>query len=145
MSDKLLSSLNNVQREAVLHTDGPLLILSGAGSGKTRVITHRVAYLIKHHRISPFRILAVTFTNKAANEMKERLDVLVEEGIGKNLWVSTFHSTCARILRRDIEKLDGFTKNFTIYDKSEQVTVVKDIIRSAGLDDKQYTHEPFMI
>ncbi len=138
MSDKLLSSLNNVQREAVLHTDGPLLILSGAGSGKTRVITHRVAYLIKHHRISPFRILAVTFTNKAANEMKERLDVLVEEGIGKNLWVSTFHSTCARILRRDIEKLDGFTKNFTIYDKSEQVTVVKDIIRSAGLDDKQY-------
>ena len=138
LPDKLLSSLNNVQREAVLHTDGPLLILSGAGSGKTRVITHRVAYLIKHHRISPFRILAVTFTNKAANEMKERLDVLVEEGIGKNLWVSTFHSTCSRILRRDIEKLDGFTKNFTIYDKGEQVTVVKDIIRSAGLDDKQY-------
>ncbi len=138
MPDKLLSSLNNVQREAVLHTDGPLLILSGAGSGKTRVITHRIAYLIKHHRISPFRILAVTFTNKAANEMKERLDVLVEEGISKNLWVATFHSTCARILRRDIEKLDGFTKNFTIYDKSEQVTVVKEIIRSAGLDDKQY-------
>lgn len=138
MSEKLLSSLNNVQREAVVHTDGPLLILSGAGSGKTRVITHRVAYLIKHHRISPFRILAVTFTNKAANEMKERLDVLVEEGISKNIWVATFHSTCARILRRDIEKLDGFTKNFTIYDKSEQVTVVKDIIRSAGLDDKQY-------
>ena len=138
MSDKLLSSLNDVQRKAVLHTDGPLLILSGAGSGKTRVITHRVAYLIKHHRVSPFRILAVTFTNKAANEMKERLDVLVEEGIGKNLWVSTFHATCARILRRDIEKLDGFTKNFTIYDKGEQVTVVKDNIRSAGLDDKQY-------
>ncbi len=138
MSDKLLSSLNNVQREAVLHTDGPLLILSGAGSGKTRVITHRVAYLIKHHHVSPFQILAVNFTNKAANEMKERLDVLVEEGIGKNLWVSTFHATCARILRRDIEKLDGFTKNFTIYDKGEQVTVVKNIIRFYGLDDKQY-------
>ena len=127
-----------MQREAVQHTEGPLLILSGAGSGKTRVITHRVAYLIKHHRVSPFRILAVTFTNKAANEMKERLDRLLGEGMSKNLWVSTFHSTCARILRRDIEHLDGFTSNFTIYDKSEQVTVVKDILRQFGLDDKMY-------
>ena len=139
MSDNLLSSLNDVQREAVQHTEGPLLILSGAGSGKTRVITHRVAYLIKHHHISPFRILAVTFTNKAANEMKERLDRLVEEGMSKNLWVATFHATCARILRRDIEQLDGFTRNFTIYDKGEQVTVVKDILRQLGLDDKQYS------
>ena len=138
MSDNLLSSLNDVQREAVQHTEGPLLILSGAGSGKTRVITHRVAYLMKHHRVSPFRILAVTFTNKAANEMKERLDSLVGEGTSKNLWVATFHATCARILRRDIEQLDGFTRSFTIYDKSEQVTVVKDIIRQFGLDDKQY-------
>jgi DNA helicase-2/ATP-dependent DNA helicase PcrA len=139
LSDNLLSSLNDVQREAVQHTEGPLLILSGAGSGKTRVITHRVAYLIKHHHISPFRILAVTFTNKAANEMKERLDRLVEEGMSKNLWVATFHATCARILRRDIEQLDGFTRNFTIYDKGEQVTVVKDILRQLGLDDKQYS------
>ena len=139
MSDNLLSSLNDVQREAVQHTEGPLLILSGAGSGKTRVITHRVAYLIEHHHISPFRILAVTFTNKAANEMKERLDRLVEEGMSKNLWVATFHATCARILRRDIEQLDGFTRNFTIYDKGEQVTVVKDILRQLGLDDKQYS------
>ncbi len=138
MSDNLLNSLNNVQREAVQHTDGPLLILSGAGSGKTRVITHRVAYLIKHHQVSPFRILAVTFTNKAANEMKERMDQLVAEGVSKNLWVATFHATCARILRRDIEKLDGFSKNFTIYDKGEQVTVVKDIVREHGLDDKMY-------
>ena len=138
LSDTLLSSLNNVQRQAVQHTDGPLLILSGAGSGKTRVITHRVAYLIKHHRVSPFRILAVTFTNKAANEMKERMDQLVAEGVSKNLWVATFHATCARILRSDIEKLDGFSKNFTIYDKGEQVTVVKDIIRQYGLDDKEY-------
>lgn len=127
-----------MQREAVQHTDGPLLILSGAGSGKTRVITHRVAYLIKHHQVSPFRILAVTFTNKAANEMKERMDQLVAEGVSKNLWVATFHATCARILRRDIEKLDGFSKNFTIYDKGEQVTVVKDIVREHGLDDKMY-------
>ena len=139
MSDNLLSSLNDVQREAVQHTEGPLLILSGAGSGKTRVITHRVAYLIEHHHISPFRILAVTFTNKAANEMKERLDRLVGEGMSKNLWVATFHATCARILRRDIEQLDGFTRNFTIYDKGEQVTVVKDILRQLGLDDKQYS------
>lgn len=138
MSDNLLSSLNDVQREAVQHTEGPLLILSGAGSGKTRVITHRVAYLIKHHRVSPFRILAVTFTNKAANEMKERLETLVGEGTSRNLWVATFHATCARILRRDIEQLDGFTRNFTIYDKGEQVTVVKDILRQHGLDDKQY-------
>lgn len=139
MSDNLLSSLNDVQREAVQHHNGPLLILSGAGSGKTRVITHRVAYLLKHHRISPFRILAVTFTNKAANEMKERLDNLVEPGVGKNLWVSTFHATCARVLRRDIEQLDGFTSNFTIFDKGEQLTVVKDSLRQFGLDDKQYS------
>ncbi len=130
--------MNSVQQEAVQHTEGPLLILSGAGSGKTRVITHRVAYLIKHHRVSPFRILAVTFTNKAANEMKERLDSLIGEGTSKNLWVSTFHATCSRILRRDIEQLDGFTRNFTIYDKGEQVTVVKDIIRQFNLDDKMY-------
>ena len=138
MSDNLLSSLNDVQRDAVQHTEGPLLILSGAGSGKTRVITHRVAHLIKHHRISPFRILAVTFTNKAANEMKERLDKLVAEGVSKNLWVATFHSTCARILRRDIEQIDGFTRNFTIYDSSEQLTVVRDALRQFGIDDKQY-------
>lgn len=138
MSDNLLSSLNNVQRDAVQHTEGPLLILSGAGSGKTRVITHRVAYLIKQHRISPFRILAVTFTNKAANEMRERLDSLIGEGMSKNLWVATFHATCARILRRDIEQFDGYTRNFTIYDKGEQVTVVKDILRQFNLDDKMY-------
>ena len=138
MTDNLLSALNDVQREAVQHTEGPLLILSGAGSGKTRVITHRVAYLLKHHEISPFRILAVTFTNKAANEMKERLDALVEEGVSKNLWVATFHATCARILRRDIERLD-YTRAFTIYDTGEQATLVRDILRQLGLNDKQYS------
>ena len=138
MSDNLLSSLNSVQQEAVQHTEGPLLILSGAGSGKTRVITHRVAYLIKHHRVSPFRILAVTFTNKAANEMKERLDGLVGERMSKNLWVATFHATCAHILRQDIEKLKGYTRAFTIFDTSKQIILVKDVLRQLGLDPKQY-------
>ena len=152
MTDKLLRSLNDVQREAVEHADGPLLILSGAGSGKTRVITHRIAYLIKQHDISPFRILAVTFTNKAANEMKERLDTLVEGGVSRDLWVSTFHATCARILRRDIEKLrenpgtDGvsrskkraYTRDFTIFDTGEQATLVKDVLRQLNYSDKDY-------
>ena len=152
MTDNLLRSLNDVQREAVQHTDGPLLILSGAGSGKTRVITHRIAYLIKHHKVSPFRILAVTFTNKAANEMKDRLDALVEGGVSRELWVATFHATCARILRRDIEKLSkdaasegvsqskkrAYTRDFTIFDTSEQATLVKDVLRQLNYSDKQY-------
>ncbi len=152
MTDNLLRSLNDVQREAVQHTDGPLLILSGAGSGKTRVITHRIAYLIKHHRISPFRILAVTFTNKAAKEMKQRLDTLVEDSVSHELWVATFHSTCARILRRDIEKLGTpaesgsgsrstdhvYTRDFTIFDTGEQATLVKDVLRRLNYSDKQY-------
>ena len=152
MTDKLLKSLNDVQREAVQHVNGPLLILSGAGSGKTRVITHRIAYLIKHHDVSPFRILAVTFTNKAANEMKERLDTLVEGSVSRDLWVSTFHATCARILRRDIEKLSepaetegvsqskkrAYTRDFTIFDTGEQATLVKDVLRQLNYSDKQY-------
>ena len=147
MSDNLLKSLNDVQREAVEHVNGPLLILSGAGSGKTRVITHRIAYLIKHHGISPYRILAVTFTNKAAREMKDRLDVLVEGGVTRDLWVSTFHATCARILRRDIEKLNpnegqwkkhAYTRDFTIFDTGEQATLVKDVLRQLNYSDKQY-------
>ncbi len=153
LTDNLLRSLNDVQREAVQHTDGPLLILSGAGSGKTRVITHRIAHLIKHHGISPFRILAVTFTNKAANEMKERLDTLVEGGVSRELWVSTFHATCARILRRDIEKLGessgsesvsrskkrAYTRDFTIFDTGEQATLVKDVLKQLNYSDKDYS------
>ena len=152
MTGNLLSSLNDVQREAVQHTEGPLLILSGAGSGKTRVITHRIAYLLEHHDVSPFRILAVTFTNKAAKEMKQRLDVLVEGSVSQDLWVATFHATCARILRRDIEKLGAnaasesvsrptryaYTRDFTIFDTGEQATLVKDVLRQLNYSDKQY-------
>ena len=152
MTDNLLSSLNDVQREAVQYTNGPLLILSGAGSGKTRVITHRIAYLLEHHDVSPYRILAVTFTNKAAREMKDRLDVLVEGSVSQDLWVATFHATCARILRRDIEKLGAnaasesvfrstnytYTRDFTIFDTGEQVTLVKDVLRRLNYSDKQY-------
>ena len=152
MTDNLLSSLNDVQREAVQHTEGPLLILSGAGSGKTRVITHRIAYLLQHHDVSPYRILAVTFTNKAAREMKDRLDVLVDGSVSQDLWVATFHATCARILRRDIEKLGAeaasqsvsratnyaYTRDFTIFDTGEQVTLVKDVLRQLNYSDKQY-------
>ena len=147
MTDKLLNSLNDVQREAVEHVNGPLLILSGAGSGKTRVITHRIAYLLKHHGISPYRILAVTFTNKAATEMKDRLETLVEGDMSRDLWVSTFHATCARILRRDIEKLNpnegqskkyAYTRDFTIFDTGEQATLVKDVLRRLNYSDKQF-------
>ena len=152
MTDNLLSSLNEVQREAVQHTEGPLLILSCAGSGKTRVITHRIAYLLEHHDVSPYRILAVTFTNKAAKEMKLRLDALVEGSVSRDLWVATFHATCARILRRDIEKLGAnaapesvsrptryaYTRDFTIFDTGEQATLVKDVLRQLNYSDKQY-------
>ena len=125
----LLESLNPVQREAVQHTEGPLLILSGAGSGKTRVITHRIAYLIQHHGVSPYNILAVTFTNKAAEEMRARLENLIGPS---QLWVATFHSTCAQILRRDIHHL-GYERSFTIYDTSDQQTLIKELIKTLQL------------
>ena len=125
----LLESLNPVQRKAVQHTEGPLLILSGAGSGKTRVITHRIAYLIQHHGVSPFNILAVTFTNKAAEEMRTRLDNLIGQS---QLWVATFHSTCAQILRRDIHHL-GYDRSFTIYDTADQQTLIKELIKTLQL------------
>ena len=139
MTDKLLNSLNDVQREAVQHVEGPALcLLSGAGSGKTRVITHRIAYLLKYHNISPFQILAVTFTNKAANEMKERLDTLIGENVSRDVWVATFHGTCARILRREIDKLEGYTRAFTIFDTTDQTVVVKDALKKVGYGDGKY-------
>ena len=140
MTDNLLRSLNDVQREAVQHVEGPALCLlsSAAGSGKTRVITHRIAYLIKHHHISPFHILAVTFTNKAAKEMKERLDILLGENVSRDLWVSTFHATCARILRQEIYRLEGYTRAFTIFDTTDQTVVVKEALKKLGYENKKY-------
>ena len=131
-----LSGLNPIQREAVTHHDGPLLVVAGAGSGKTRVLTHRVAHLILEHGISPFEILAITFTNKAAGEMKYRVGALVGP-VAEKMWVSTFHSACVRILRRDAGKL-GYPSSFTIYDQADAVRLVGYVIRDLGLDPKKF-------
>lgn len=129
-------ALNDKQREAVFHTEGPLLILAGAGSGKTRVLTHRIAYLIDEKGVNPWNILAITFTNKAAGEMRERVDRMVGFG-AESIWVSTFHSMCVRILRRHIPLL-GYDTNFTIYDTDDQKTLMKDICKLLKIDTKQY-------
>ena len=122
-SMSIYDSLNPMQKEAVCCTEGPLLILAGAGSGKTRVLTHRAAYLIGERHVAPWNIMAITFTNKAAGEMRERVDQLV--GLGsESIWVSTFHSSCVRILRRYIEAL-GYGKSFSIYDGDDQRTLMK--------------------
>ena len=131
----MIDTLNPKQREAVLHTEGPLLILAGAGSGKTRVLTHRVACLIEERGVNPWNILAITFTNKAAGEMRERVDRLVKAGAG-SVWVSTFHSLCVRILRRFIEYL-GYENNFTIYDADDQKMLMKQVIKNLNRDTKQ--------
>ncbi len=130
----IYDTLNTEQKEAVLYTEGPLLILAGAGSGKTRVLTHRIAYLIEEKGINPWNILAITFTNKAAGEMRERVDNLVGFG-SESIWVSTFHSTGVRILRRYIDRL-GYDNNFTIYDADDQKTVIKDVCRYLQIDTK---------
>ena len=134
MSD--LELLNREQQEAVLHVDGPLLILAGAGSGKTRVLTYRIAHLIDECGVNPWNILAITFTNKAAGEMRERVDKIVGYG-SESIWVSTFHSTCVRILRRYIDRL-GYDTNFTIYDTEDQKTVMKSVCQKLQLDSKLY-------
>ena len=128
--------LNDKQREAVYHTEGPLLILAGAGSGKTRVLTHRIAYLIEEIGVNPWNILAITFTNKAAMEMRERVNKLAAFG-AESVWVSTFHSACVRILRRHIDRL-GYDTNFVIYDADDQKTLIKDICRRLNIDTKMY-------
>ena len=129
-------TLNPMQKEAVLCTEGPLLILAGAGSGKTRVLTHRVAYLIEEKGVNPWNILAITFTNKAAGEMRERVDKLVGFG-AESIWVSTFHSSCVRILRRHIEYL-GYSTNFSIYDTDDQRTLMKQVFKTLDVDTKQF-------
>ena len=135
-SMSIYDTLNEPQREAVLHTDGPLLILAGAGSGKTRVLTHRIAYLIDERGVNPWNILAITFTNKAAEEMRQRVDSLVSFG-AESIWVSTFHSACVRILRRFIDRL-GYDNRFTIYDTDDQKTLMKEVCRKVDIDTKVY-------
>lgn len=132
----IYETLNDMQQQAVYHTDGPLLILAGAGSGKTRVLTHRIAYLIEEKGINPWNILAITFTNKAAGEMRERVDNIVGYG-SESIWVSTFHSTCVRILRRYIDRF-GYDTNFTIYDTDDQKTLMKDVCKHLQIDTKIY-------
>jgi len=132
----LLSGLNEKQREAASHDKGPILVIAGAGTGKTRVLTHRIAYLIKTGKARPSEILSITFTNKAANEMKERIGQLIDYDIDR-MWIGTFHSICVRILRRDIERL-GYEKNFVIYDTDDQKNVVKTCIKELELDSKKY-------
>ncbi|MFZ7942632.1 MULTISPECIES: DNA helicase PcrA [Bacillaceae] len=136
LTDKLLNGLNPEQQNAVKATDGPLLLMAGAGSGKTRVLTHRIAYLIVEKRVNPYNILAITFTNKAAREMKDRIGKMMG-GAAEEIWISTFHSMCVRILRRDIDRM-GFNRNFTILDTTDQQSVVKGILKDKNIDPKKF-------
>jgi len=136
LAGDILEGMNPRQKEAVAHTEGPLLIMAGAGSGKTRVLTHRISYLIEEKGVNPWNVLAITFTNKAAQEMKERVVDLVQDG-GKSVWVSTFHSMCVRILRRDIDRI-GYNQSFTIADPGDQRTLMKRILKRLNIDPKKY-------
>jgi DNA helicase-2/ATP-dependent DNA helicase PcrA len=135
-----LDKLNKEQREAVLHTEGPLLIFAGAGSGKTRVLTYRIAYLIEEKGVYPSNIIAITFTNKAAKEMKERVQGLIDNS--ENMWISTFHSACVRILRKNVEGLKDYKKNFVIYDAKDQESLVKECLKELNLNEKNF---PFRV
>ena len=132
----IYDTLNEQQKLGVITTEGPVLILAGAGSGKTRVLTHRTAYLIEEKGVNPYNIMAITFTNKAAGEMRERIDALVGYG-SESIWVSTFHSTCVRILRRHIDRI-GYDTNFTIYDSDDSKSVMKEICKRLNIDTKIY-------
>ena len=138
----IYDTLNNEQREAVFCTEGPLLMLAGAGSGKTRSLTHRIAYLIEEKGVAPWNILAITFTNKAAQEMRERVDALVGY-VSEDIWISTFHATCSRILRRHIDLL-GYDRNFTIYDASDQKSLMKEVLKEMKIDTKQFPERSVM-
>src|ERR1041384_5951950 len=129
----LLSSLNPEQQEAVLHTSGPLLILAGAGSGKTRVIAHRIAHIVSNGSCPPDRVLAVTFTNKPAEEMRTRVETLLQADC-RQMWISTFHALCARLLRREAPHI-GLSRDFVIYDSSDQLSVMKQALREIGVED----------
>ncbi len=133
---ELIEGLNEKQKEAVLETQGPCLVIAGAGSGKTKVLTHKIAYLIAKKHIAPWNILAITFTNKAANEMKERVEKLVENA-AKDIWMGTFHSICVRILRKYIDCI-GFNSSFLIFDTSDQRTLIKECLKTLGVDDKLF-------
>ncbi|MGK0482613.1 MAG: DNA helicase-2/ATP-dependent DNA helicase PcrA, partial [Planctomycetota bacterium] len=142
---ELLEGLNDAQREAVLAGNGPLLIVAGPGSGKTRVVTTRIAHMVTQRGVAPWEILAITFTNKAAKEMRERVDRLIpppEAGSGGGRsggsWIGTFHSMCARILRREIDVLDGYTRDFSIHDTSDRNSLIKSIVKELGFDPKQF-------
>src|SRR6188508_2454041 len=137
----LLSSLNPAQQEAVRQTEGPLLILAGAGSGKTRVIAHRIAYLVSERLAHPDEVMAVTFTNKAAQEMRERVEKLLDTDC-RAMWVSTFHALCARLLRREAPAI-GLSRDFTIYDSADQQSVIKLLLREYHMDDAAY--QPRMV
>ncbi len=132
-----LGMLNERQREAVITTDGPLLVLAGAGSGKTRVLTNRIAYMIDELGVYPSQVLAITFTNKAAGEMKDRIESLIGSG-ASTMWVGTFHATCVRILRRDID-LIGYQRDFVIYDTTDQRTLIKECLKQLDIDAKTVT------
>ncbi len=136
LTDKLLSGLNPEQQKAVKKVDGPLLLMAGAGSGKTRVLTHRIAYLMVEKGVNPYNILAITFTNKAAREMRNRIQKMMG-GAADQIWISTFHSMCVRILRRDIDRL-GYNRNFTILDSTDQQSVIKSILKDKNMDPKKF-------
>ena len=134
---EILEGLNDKQYEAVVNTEGPCLVIAGAGSGKTKVLTHKIAYLIGEKQVKPWDIIAITFTNKAANEMKERIAGLVGDS-AKDIWMGTFHSICVRILRRFIDRI-GFDTSFIIFDTSDQRTLVKNCLKDLAIDDKMFT------
>ena len=132
----ILEGLNDKQYEAVVNFQGPCLVIAGAGSGKTKVLTHKIAYLMKEKNVKPWNILAITFTNKAANEMKQRVENIIGEA-SQDMWIGTFHSICVRILRRYIDRI-GFDKSFAIFDTSDQKTLIKDCLKALKIDDKMF-------
>ena len=137
MISDIIEKLNPAQREAVENTEGPVLILAGAGSGKTRVLTTRIGYLMEDKNVKAENILAITFTNKAANEMRERVEETLEGTDTKEMWITTFHSCCVRILRKSINKI-GYNRSFVIYDSPDQITLIKDCMRELDISDKAF-------